>query len=79
MELERLARGNAQGSVAVIAGQLIASQVLLSRELTARHPDPHHELERFFKPFTLALGADVAVILLVRTVEFEQRGGVFSD
>ena len=79
VELEGLASGNSQGSVAVVLGKLVAGQVLGSGHLTARHPDADHELECFFKAFTFALGANVTVILLVRTVKFQQRGGILGD
>ena len=48
-------------------------------ELAADDPHPDHELVGLLLPLLLELGAEVAIVLLVRAVELEDRRGVFAE
>ena len=79
VELELLPGRDPQGAVADRPGQLVAGQVLVGRELPAHDPDPDHELVGLLLLLALELRAEVAVVLLVRPVELEDRRRVLAE
>src|SRR5579885_1817816 len=71
MQLEALARGNAQRTIPIAFGKLILYQVLLGREHAAGNTRTYHELVGFILA-GLARVAEVAVFLLVNAVELDE-------
>src|SRR4051794_31489671 len=79
VELEFLPRRDAQGSIADGAGELVAGQELAGRQLSPHDPDADHELVGLVFSLAFQLGAHVAVVLLVRTMELEDRARLFTE
>ena len=73
--LQAAARGDAQGAVAGRVRQSVERQVLTRRDNSARQANPDHEAVGFHR----LLLAPVAVVLLIRAVELEQRRGGFGN
>ena len=57
----------------------MAGQELVGRQLPAHNPHAHHQLVGFVLLFALELSAQVAVVLLIRAVEFENGRGVLAE
>ena len=75
MILYAAARGDAQRAIADLVSQGIQIEVLGGRQLAAGHRNADHAGVR-----ALRLGfAEVAVVLLIDAVEFEQSGGRFRE
>ena len=77
VELEGLARGDAQRAVAEAVGQLVEAEVLLGGDDARGDAGPDHEVPLLVVAGLLEGGGGVTVVLLVGAVEFEQGvGGV---
>ena len=72
VELERLARGQLNRAVRELRGEAIRFQPLLRGGDTARHADADHEGIRLVELVLTAIRAQVAIVLLVGAVEFQQ-------
>lgn len=72
MELERLARGDAQRMIGIAGGDAIQCQPLRGRDHPARRARADHELIRRFELLPPPLVANVAVVLLVAAVVLDQ-------
>jgi hypothetical protein len=72
VELDRLARSEAQCTVAALARHAFRGQPLPRRQNAARHPEPRHEDEGLLQLLAPALRAQVAVVLHVDAVELGQ-------
>ena len=72
VELEGLARGDADLVVAVLARELIELQPLRGAAMPAGQADADHEAEIGLELLAAALVADVAVVLLIHAVDLHQ-------
>ena len=73
VELEGLARGQAHRAVAgVLFSELLDHQPLFRRDDAARHTRTQHDIMQRLELLLGALGADVAVVLLIHAVEADQ-------
>lgn len=72
MHLKSLPRRQSQCPVAVLMGQLIHDKPLCRRRHTAGRYYPQHELESRLQLGAFPLTAQIAVILHVAAVEFQQ-------
>ena len=72
VELDRLARGQAQCPVATFARDSFGRQPLLRCQDAARHAHPRHEDEGFFHLLATAFRAQVAIVLQVDAMELCQ-------
>ena len=72
MKLESLTRGEAQGTIGALRGELVEQQPLRRRATAARQAHPQHERERLFELQLAALIAHVAVVLQIETVKLGQ-------
>lgn len=72
MELERLARGDAQRMIGVPRGDAIQRQPLRGRDHSTRRTGADHELVRRFELLPTPLIADVAIVLLIAAVVLDQ-------
>ncbi len=79
MELEGLARRDAQRAVGVAACDFVELQPLRGRADAARQAGADHEAVRGLELLAPALVADVAIVLLVAAVELDQDGVVLAD
>ena len=83
VQLERLARRQAQRIAAVVPRQAVDVQVLLGRAHATGQADTHHEAVEWLQLLALAVEADVAIVLLVHPVELEEllvrRGNAAGD
>ena len=79
VELERLARRQAQRVVGVGAGDGVERQPLLRRRHAARQAHADHEAVGLLQHLLGALGTHVAVVLQIRAVELRQLRVVFGD
>ena len=79
VQLHGLPRGQPHGAVAVIARHLIERQPLLRREHAAGNADADHEGKGLFHFLARALGPQVAVVLQIHAVEFDQLLVVLGD
>ena len=57
----------------------MTGQELAGGQLTSDDPHPHHELVGLVFFLFLELGAEVAVVLLVRPVKLEDRSGILAE
>ena len=79
VELERLARRDAQRAVRVTACNFVELQPLRGRADAARQSGADHEAIRRLELLAPALVADIPVVLLVAAVELDQDGVVVTD
>ena len=79
MQLESLARGEAQRAVGVAPGNLIERQPLLWRTDAAGQAGADHETVGRLQLLQAALLAQVAVVLLVAAVQLEELCVVFAQ
>ena len=79
MQLEGLPSRQFQGVVAITAGQLVHFQPLRRCCDSGRHPHPQHETVKRFEFLLGAFGAQIAIILLIAAVEFDDHGVIGTD
>src|SRR5690606_2218249 len=73
VKLNGLARGDAQAALGILLGNAIEPQPLRGAEQAARNTQAHHELINPLQLAALAISAQIAVILLIDTMEFHQQ------
>ncbi len=78
MELDTLAVGEAHVSKC-LGAKIIVNEPLFCTDAAARHFAPDHETPRFLELRLRALGADVAVILLIRAMVLKEDIRVVRD
>ena len=74
MQLQGLPGGDAQAAFGELPAQLIQAKPLGRLEVTPGDTQPHHELVVGLQLAALALGATVAIVLLVDAVKLHQQG-----
>ena len=70
MELHGFTRGQADGVVGTLDRKFFHLQPLFRGQNAGRHPHPNHEAEGLLHPLLAAFSAQVAVVLLIKSVEF---------
>jgi hypothetical protein len=75
VELDGLARGDAQGAVAVAVSQMVEREILRRRQSAGGDAHAHYELPVLLEAGLLQGGGGVAVVLLVGAVELEEGIG----
>ncbi len=79
VKLEGLAGGELDGAVGVLVGDAVNLEPLGGGADATGNADADHEDEGFFELLLAALVTEVAVVLLVGAVEFEQLGVVLGN
>ena len=79
VELEGLARGEAERGGGNIARELIKNEPLVGGGLAAGEAHAEHEREGFFLAGFLESEAEVAVVLEIESVEFRKLAGIVRD
>ena len=79
MELDRLARGDAQGLVAALIRQFVHRQILRAAEHAAGHAQARHEAVGLVQLALGALRPQVAIILQIDAVKLDQLLVVFGN
>ena len=74
-----LPRGQPHGAVTVVARDLVERQPLRGGEHAAGNADAQHEGERLLHFLAAALGAQIAVVLQIHAVEFDELLVVLAD
>ena len=74
VELERLARGQAQGGIRTLVGNFIQAQPLVCGQHPTRQTQAHHKLVKRLQLLAPALISYFPVVLLVGAVELGQFG-----
>jgi hypothetical protein len=78
VHLNTLAIGQSNAAIADLIGHAIMGEVLLNAQLASGDFAPHHEGPSFLQARFFALGPQVAIILLISPVEFQQGGIVIG-
>ena len=79
MQLHRLPRGQPHGVVAIITRHLVEREPLLRRQHSAWNAHADHEGEGLLHLLARALGPQVAVVLQIHAVEFDELLVVLDD
>ena len=79
VQLHRLPRGQTHGAVRIVARDLIECKPLFWTEHAARNANADHEGEGLLHFFSRTLRPQVAIVLQIHAVEFDQLLVVFDD
>ena len=79
VELKGLAGGELEIVVAVFFAKSIGGEPLSRGGNTTRHADADHEGISFFQAVLAAIGTEIAIVLHIGTVEFDELLAVFRD